>query len=142
MLQPTVTGPAKAIIRITNHEESRDKKVLYSDLFPVGIAYPELMIDIQNIVIAADTFCFFSEKQSPKTTQTTNIFAGLIVHVDDKAQTCKIHRYQQSNRPKNKFTPLWTQHDGQVYARAKQQKHQIPALTSGVASEAQCPNYC
>ena len=125
LLQPTVTGPTKALIRLTNHEGSNDKKVLYSDLLPVGIQYPELMIDIPECVIADNKFCFFYEPELNKG-KTLNIFAGLIVLANAKTQTCKIHRYQQTTRPKNKFQPLWTQSDGQIFARGKQQKHQIP----------------
>ena len=125
LLQPTVTGPTKALIRLTNHEGSNDKKVLYSDLLPVGIQYPELMIDIPKCEIAENQFCFFYEPEQNKG-QTLNIFAGIIVTANDKTMMCTIHRYQQSTRPKNKFLPLWTQPDGQIFARGKQQKHQLP----------------
>ena len=125
LLQPTVTGPTKALIRLTNHEGSNDKKVLYSDLLPVGIQYPELMIDIPECEIADNKFCFFYEPELTKG-QTLNIFAGFIVSANEKTMMCKIHRYEQCTRPKNKFKPLWTQPDGQIFARGKQQKHQIP----------------
>ena len=45
-IQPTVTGPAKVRIQITNHESSTEKVVMYADLLPLGIAYPELMVDL------------------------------------------------------------------------------------------------
>ena len=129
LLQPTVTGPTKALIRLTTHEGSNDKKVLYSDLLPIGIQYPELMIDILECEIAKNKFCFFYEP-APNESTTLNIFAGLILATDEDTQTCKIHHHQQTTRPKNKFQPLWTQSDGKIFARGKQQKHQIPVQTT------------
>ena len=103
LIQPTVTGPSKALIRITNHEGSTDKKVLHSDdLLPISIAYPELMIDPQQVDIRPNAVCFFSE---PTTAQTTNIVAGMIINANDATQACKIQRYEQHNRPKTKFIP-------------------------------------
>ena len=127
LIQPTVTGPSKALIRITDHDSSTDKKVLYSDLLPIGIQYPELMIDPQHVDISPNVFCFFSE---PTSAHTTNIVAGMIITTNDATQTCKIQRYEQSGRPKTKFIPMWTQRDGQLFARGKPQKHQIPAYAT------------
>ena len=54
----------------------------------------------------------------------------MIITTNDATQTCKIQRYEQSGRPKTKFIPMWTQRDGQLFARGKPQKHQIPAYAT------------
>jgi hypothetical protein len=54
----------------------------------------------------------------------------MIITTNDATQKCKIQRYEQSCRPKTKFTPMWTQRDGQLFARGKPQKHQTPAYTT------------
>ena len=82
------------------------------------------MIDPQQVDIHPNAFCFFFE---PTSTQTTNIVAGMIISTNDTTQVCKIQRYEQSSRPKNKFIPMWTQPDGKIFARGKPQKHQTPA---------------
>ena len=51
----------------------------------------------------------------------------MIISANDANQVCKIQRYEQSSRPKNKFIPMWTQPDGKIFARGKPQKHQTPA---------------
>lgn len=105
LLQPTVTGPAKARIQFTNHDNSTEKVVMYVDLFPIGIAYPELMIDTAIIDIVEGAFCFY---QMTSSDTTMIIVPGLIIAVDFPNQVCTIHRYEQVTRPKNKFIPIWT----------------------------------
>ena len=103
LLQPTVTGPAKARIRITNHDQSTEKIVLYADLYPIGIAYPELMIDTPDMDISTGSFCFYKIHDD---THTVTICAGTILSFTPEHQKCNIHCYQQTNRPTTKFQPL------------------------------------
>ena len=97
LIQPTVTGPAKARIRITTHGNFTEKvgMYMYSDLFPIGIAYPELMIDSDNLEIEDGAFCFFQISSL----LTMTIVQGLIMSADSANQVCTIHRYEQLARP-------------------------------------------
>ena len=81
---------------------------MYSDLFPIGIAYPELMIDSASLEIEDGAFCFFQISSS----LTMTIVPGLIMSFDSANQVCTIHRYEQLARPKNKFVPVWTTYSG------------------------------
>jgi hypothetical protein len=125
LIQPTVTGPAKARIRITTHDQSTEKVVMYSDLFPIGIAYPELMIDSANLEIEDGAFCFFQILGS----LTMTIAPGIIMSADFANQVCTIHRYEQLTRPKNKFVPMWTTCSGKQGNTTLKNKHQTPEYT-------------
>jgi hypothetical protein len=125
LIQPTVTGPAKARIRITTHDQSTEKVVMYSDLFPIGIAYPELMIDSANLEIEDGAFCFFQISSS----LTMTIAPGLIMSADFANQVCTIHRYEQLTRPKNKFVPMCTTCRGKQGNTTSKTKHQTPEYT-------------
>ena len=111
LIQPTVTGHAKARIRLTNHDSSIDKIVLYADLLPIGIAYPELMIDTPLVDIHPGTFCFykystFNNVDDPN--QTIMICAGSIISCNLEQNQCTVHCYQQDRRPSTKYKPLYT----------------------------------
>ena len=80
---------------------------MYSDLFPIGIAYPELMIDSANLEIEDGAFCFFQISSSLTNNDIMTIVPGLIISADSANQVCTIHRYEQLARPKNKFVPMW-----------------------------------
>ena len=129
LIQPTVKGPAKVRIQITNHESSNDKVVMYADLLPLGIAYPELMVNPASITIEPGHFCFF---QIPSATMTVFVVPGMILGADYDTQMCTVHRYQQVERPKNKFMPMWAPIEGSIpyrgrrIARASKVKERLP----------------
>jgi len=109
LIQPTVTGHAKARIRITNHDTSVDKIVLYADLLPIGIAYPELMIDTPLVDIHPGTFCFYKYfyNNTDDANQTLLINAGSIISCNLEQNQCTVHCYQQEGRPKTRYKPTY-----------------------------------
>ena len=90
---------------------------MYADLLPIGIAYPELMVDSAIITIEPGNFCFF---QIPSATTRVFIVPGLIVGADYETQMCTVHRYQHLGRPKNNFIPMWAPIEGSMPYRGKQ----------------------
>jgi hypothetical protein len=109
LIQPTVTGHAKARIRITNHDTSVDKIVLYADLLPIGIAYPELMIDTPIVDIHPGTFCFYKYfyNNTDDANQTLMINAGSIISCNLEKNQCTVHCYQQDRRPTTRYKPTY-----------------------------------
>ena len=77
---------------------------MYADLYPIGIAYPELMIDTPDMDISTGSFCFYKIHDD---THTVKICAGTILSFTPEHQKCNIHCYQQANRPTTKFQPLY-----------------------------------
>ena len=64
---------------------------------------------------------------------TVFVVPGLIVSIDYDTQLCTVHRYQQLERPKNKFIPMCAPIEGSMpyrgkhIARASKVKERLPA---------------